>query len=195
MSDPAPSPRLPRGAGRAALLDAAVRVVARHGLRGLTYRSVAAEAGVNQTLVAHHFGNRRALIAEALRAATDATAGTAHPAHVERLEDFARHLSGSVTDDEELHAFLIELALEARRHPDLVDENRATYDRYFETTRRALEAVGIPATPALARLVFATLDGLVLQQLVFADPVATDEAAAELRRLLRAVRAGERNGA
>lgn len=188
MSDVAPPPRLPRGTGRAALLDAAVRVVARSGLRGLTYRAVAAEAGVNQTLVAHHFGNRRTLIAEALRAATDATAGTAHPAHVTRLEDFARQLSGAVAEQEELHAFLIELALESRREPDLVDGNRATYDRYFETTRRALEAVGIAATPALARLVFAALDGLVLQQLVFADPAATDEATAELRRLLGALR-------
>jgi AcrR family transcriptional regulator len=195
MSEPEPRPRLPRGTGRAALLDAAVRVVARSGLRGLTYRAVAAEAGVNQTLVAHHFGNRRTLIAEALRAATDATAGTAHPAGVASLDGFARRLSSSIASDEELHAFLIELALEARRHPELAGENRATYGRYFETTRRALEAAGIPATPALARLVFAALDGLVLQQLVFADAAATDEATAELRRLLAAVRdAGDGGG-
>ncbi len=188
MRDSDAPPRLPRGAGRAALLDATVRVVARSGLRGLTYRAVAAEAGVNQTLVSHHFGNRRTLVAEALRAATEATAGTAHAADVASLDGFARQLSTTVADHEELHAFLIELALEARRHPELAGDNQATYERYFEITRRALEAVGIPATPALARLVFGALDGLALQQLVFADPVATDEATTELRRLLAALR-------
>ena len=43
--------------GREALLQAAVRVVADKGLRGLTFRAVAEEAGVNNTLVVHHFGS------------------------------------------------------------------------------------------------------------------------------------------
>src|SRR5438552_12981604 len=55
------------GAGREALLDAAIRVVARRGLRHLTYRAVAAEAGVTHGLVAHHFGSRDALLLAALR--------------------------------------------------------------------------------------------------------------------------------
>ena len=54
------------GTGREALLDAAVRVVARGGLRRLTYRAVAQEAGVTHGLVVHHFGSRDALIEEAL---------------------------------------------------------------------------------------------------------------------------------
>ncbi len=52
--------------GRLALLQATITVVARGGLRALTYRAVAAEAGVSHSLVRHHFGTRDQLIAEAL---------------------------------------------------------------------------------------------------------------------------------
>src|SRR3712207_8439845 len=54
------------GEGRRALLAAAVHVVATRGLRHLTYRSVAQEAGVAHGLVAHHFGTRDALLEAAL---------------------------------------------------------------------------------------------------------------------------------
>lgn len=61
-----PRKRMHYGEGREALLKAAVRVVARGGLRSLTYRAVAEEAGVAHSLVVHHFGSRAALIEEAL---------------------------------------------------------------------------------------------------------------------------------
>ena len=54
------------GTGREALMASTVHVVAQKGLRGLTFRSVAEHAGVNNTLVAHHFGTRDALIKAAL---------------------------------------------------------------------------------------------------------------------------------
>src|SRR5690349_24381102 len=57
-----PRRRVHYGEGREALLKAAVRVVARGGLRRLTYRAVAEEAGVTHGLVVHHFGSRDALI-------------------------------------------------------------------------------------------------------------------------------------
>ena len=50
----APKPRY--GGGRDALIEAAILVVAREGLRGLTIRSVAAEAGVTRGLFCSHFG-------------------------------------------------------------------------------------------------------------------------------------------
>ncbi|WP_416979825.1 TetR family transcriptional regulator [Streptomyces sp. T028] len=66
--------RLGYGEGRDALLIAAVRVVARDGLRKLTYRAVAAEAGVTHGLVAHHFG-------PAGHPARRGTAVVRHPQH------------------------------------------------------------------------------------------------------------------
>lgn len=41
------------------------------------------------------------------------------------------------------------------------------------------------ASPALMRLVFAALDGLVLHQLVLGEPEMTEAALEELRSLLR----------
>ena len=87
--------RPPRGDGRVALLEAAIRVGAQHGLRGLTIRSVAAEAGVSHGLVRHHFGSRQQLVDEALEHAArmsmstgDLEPGTGDPADFSRaLED------------------------------------------------------------------------------------------------------------
>jgi AcrR family transcriptional regulator len=55
------------GDGREALLTAAVRVVARKGIRHLTYRALARQAGVTHGLVTYHFGSRDALIRAALQ--------------------------------------------------------------------------------------------------------------------------------
>ena len=51
--------------GREALLRATVAVVAKGGLRSLTYRAVANEAKVTHGLVYKHFGSRDALIVAA----------------------------------------------------------------------------------------------------------------------------------
>ncbi len=65
------------GQGREALLEAVIRVVSQSGLRNLTYRAAAREAGVTHGLVAHHFGSRDALIEEALELALDRSLDTA----------------------------------------------------------------------------------------------------------------------
>ncbi len=125
MTEPA-APRRPRkrvtyGAGREALLNAAVRVVARGGLRKLTYRAVAEEAGVTHGLVVHHFGSRDALIEEALTHAirssltsSDLETGTG------RTADFSAGLTEMVESGPDLQAFQYELLLESRRRPELL---------------------------------------------------------------------------
>ena len=45
--------------------------VAKYGFAGLTYRAVAAEAGVTHGLVSYHFGSLDAMISEALALAAD----------------------------------------------------------------------------------------------------------------------------
>src|SRR5664279_364825 len=62
---PAP-PTTARGEGRDALCDALMGIGARDGLDGVTFRSVAAEAGVTHGLASYHFGNRDTMIMEAL---------------------------------------------------------------------------------------------------------------------------------
>jgi AcrR family transcriptional regulator len=182
-----PRRRMNYGEGREALLNAAVRVVARGGLRKLTYRAVAEEAGTTHGLVVHHFGSRDALIEEALahsiRTSLDTSAlepGTG------KVADFSVGLSDMVTADPDIQAFQYELLLESRRRPELLPHLRALYDEYFDATRRELSRM-LPggADRPLNRLVFAALDGLVLHQLVFGEPEITDAAVEKLRGLLR----------
>jgi AcrR family transcriptional regulator len=52
------------GALRAALLQAAERVLERDGLAGLTLRAVAREAGVSHAAPTHHFGDLAGLVSE-----------------------------------------------------------------------------------------------------------------------------------
>ncbi|MFF3378794.1 TetR/AcrR family transcriptional regulator [Streptomyces sp. NPDC002680] len=200
MTEPA-APRRPRkrvtyGAGREALLNAAVRVVARGGLRKLTYRAVAEEAGVTHGLVVHHFGSRDALIEEALTHAirsslssSDLETGTG------RVADFSVGLTEMVESGPDLQAFQYELLLESRRRPELLQHLRDLYDNeYFEATRRELSQL-LPGSVSegLSRMVFATLEGLVLHQLVFGEREIIEDALDELRNVLRLL-AADRDG-
>jgi hypothetical protein len=80
-----------------------------------------------------------------------------------------------------------ELGLEARRRPEMLAELRAIYDDYVTLVERQLRAVGIDRERSFARLIFAALDGLVLQQLFFGRPDETRQGIEELRDLLRLV--------
>jgi AcrR family transcriptional regulator len=179
--------RLQYGEGREALLNAAVRVVARGGLRRLTYRAVAQEAGVTHGLVVHHFGSRDALIEETLAHTIRTSLSTsALEPGTGKVADFSAGLSEMVTADPDIQAFQYELLLESRRRPELLPQIRALYDEYFEATRRELtRMLPADADQALTRLVFAALDGLVLHQLVLGEPEVTDAALEQLRSLLR----------
>lgn len=179
--------RLHYGEGREALLNAAVRVVARGGLRRLTYRAVAEEAGVTHGLVVHHFGSRDALIEETLAHTIRTSLNTsALEPGTGKVVDFSAGLSEMVTADPDVQAFQYELLLESRRRPELLPQIRALYDEYFDATQRELtRMLPVGADQALSRLVFAALDGLVLHQLVLGEPEVTDAALEELRSLLR----------
>ncbi|WP_316528025.1 TetR/AcrR family transcriptional regulator [Kitasatospora brasiliensis] len=184
------------GTGRTALLDAAVRVVARGGLRQLTYRAVAQEAGVTHGLVVHHFGSRDALIEEAVAHAVQSSLSTsALGSGAGGVADFAVGLIEMVEAGPELQVFQYELLLEARRRPELLTHLRGVYEEYFEASRSELSRIlPGPVSRGTSRLVFAALEGLVLHQLVFGEREATEEALTELRGLLArlAAESGER---
>ncbi|MEU6142895.1 TetR family transcriptional regulator [Streptomyces sp. NPDC047081] len=190
MTEPAerrPRKRVTYGAGREALLNAAVRVVARGGLRRLTYRAVAEEAGVTHGLVVHHFGSRDALIEEALAHAirTSLSSSALEPG-TGKTEDFSVGLTEMVESGPDLQSFQYELLIEARRRPELLTHLRALYEEYFEATRRELtQMLPGPVDEGLSRMVFATLEGLVLHQLVFGEREIIEDALEELRGVLR----------
>ncbi len=177
------------GEGREALLRAAIRVVAEAGLRNLTYRSVAREAGVTHGLVAHHFGSRDALLEEALRYSLDLSLDASRMLPTTgRLEDVADGLADMAAEDPDLQAFQFELILESRRRPELRPHVDALYAGYRDYTRRTMRSVGV-TDPAVSDLAFAAMDGLVFQQLASGDAEATRRGLRTLRDLLRAASA------
>jgi AcrR family transcriptional regulator len=174
------------GEGRRALLAAAVHVVATRGLRHLTYRSVAQEAGVAHGLVAHHFGTRGALLEAALEfsLANSVDSISAEPGSGD-LDALFAGVVEMVQANPDDQAFQYELILEARRRPELRPHVEQVYATYRQALRTELEAAGIAADDALVHLVFAAVDGLVFQQVCLEDPAAARAGVERLRALLR----------
>lgn len=166
--------RLPRGRGREALLEAAVRAVARDGPSGLTYRAVAKEAGVTHSLVHYHFGSREALITEAYKWAVSKVIEKMHVVAKETwLHDYAESLVNISPEDGELHIFLNSLVLDACRHAEKRKYVEPVFVEVGKATGKALEAAHIPTTPALAQMVLSTLIGVTMQHQALASPKNT----------------------
>lgn len=177
------------GEGRDALLRATVTVVARGGLRALTYRAVAEEAGVAHALVRFHFGSRDALIVaateyslpEAIRVGGLESTSTG-------VDDYAAGLEQVITSEADLMAFQYEVILESRRRPELRPAVRDLYATFWKTAAEDLRHRGVNADDALGVLVFAALDGLVFQAVSMDDPEPAIAALAQLRQLLALAR-------
>jgi AcrR family transcriptional regulator len=154
------------GEGRDMLISATVDVVAQKGLRGLTFRAVAEHAQVNNSLVAHHFGNRAALLAAALEWAVEQSIESTHLLDLSSEKRFADALLSSVTERPELQAFQYEMILEARRSELFRAPVTRLYDRYQTAAEDALRAIGFDDdVERVARWLFAALDGIVLQSM------------------------------
>lgn len=175
------------GQGREALLAATVEVVAAHGLHGLTFRAVAERAGVNNTLISHHFGTKDALLHEAVDWATARAIRLSELSATETIDaDFARALVELVASEPQLQIFQYELILESRRRPDLRHQATILYEDYIHALKQALTRHGHTNTGPLARAVFAALDGLVIQQLTVATPETIRDAIECVGQLLAA---------
>ena len=102
-----------------------------------------------------------------------------------RLEDLGAGTSRMVqTDAQNLPGVDYELVLEARRRPELAPAVHALYDRYLDATRRELGRIGLVGDEPLVHLVFAALDGLVIEMLVYGRVDEADAAIARLHELL-----------
>ncbi|GAB3616725.1 TetR family transcriptional regulator [Okibacterium endophyticum] len=158
------------GEGRELLIQSAVKVAAERGLRGLTFRAVAERAGVNNSLVAHHFGTRDSLLAAALEWAVEQSIETTGLFSVDSQESFADTLLEELTVNSEIQSFQYEMILEARRNPMFAEPVKRLYNRYQEVIALSLERFGIDThDQSKVRFIFAALDGLVLQYMAGVD--------------------------
>ena len=157
--------------GRTALLRATIVVVGGGGLRALTYRAVAAEAGVSHGLVRHHFGTRDQLIAEAMEFAIDESLrGSNMLESGLTVDTFAAGIESLAEREGNAQSFQYELLLESRRRPELRPLAERHYRAYREAISRQLLRLGVE-DPGLTELVWFALDGIVFKQLVAPDDV------------------------
>jgi AcrR family transcriptional regulator len=165
------------GTGREALLAATIHVVARKGLRGMTFRAVADHAGVNNTLVVHHFGKRDALIEAALEWSVQQSIGLSR---LEALpateEEFCKSILSLIEDNPDIQIFQYEMILESRRRPELAGPVRHLYESYISAFSGGLQRIGVGRQDGAAQAAFAALDGLVLQLLAGADAKGVEAA-------------------
>src|SRR5689334_816872 len=164
---------------RAAIVAATLRVLRDDGIGALTHRAVAREAGVSLALTTYHFATKENLIAEALNvaaaetleglreaASSDAGGPLTPEAVADRLSDMTMERLG----DERLAVFaVVELSLAAARRPQLHGAAAAWNEEYHRMVAELLERAGIRPAGQAARLVVATLEGLVFLQLTEAD--------------------------
>lgn len=176
----------PQPNGRQALLEAAAVVVAAKGLRGLTYRAVAVEAGVTYGLVFHHFGSRDRMIAEtaSFMAQRSMDESWLHQ-NGNTVEAVGEGLLDMSPEQIAAQAFGYEMLLEARRDKEFLPTMRAVYDEYITRMTRNLKRLGFDEEPGLAQLLVATLDGLILQEVVFGEVIGGEAPLLILRRLLQ----------
>lgn len=175
------------GGGREALMSAVMRIVVAKGLRGVTYRAVAAEAGVNHNLISHHFGSIESLLTSTMELAVErAIANTELALFADLDERYADALIDSVSAEPEVHLFQFEMLLEARRHPEVREASRRLYEGYVASIYDGLRSRGVAADENLCHAVFAALDGLMLQFLTIGEPNRIRAAVAQVGLLLAA---------
>lgn len=184
---------------RAAIIEAAARVLAHDGITETTTRKIAAEAGVNQAMIGYYFGGKDellyAVLQEMMRATGEIAANSMPVEHgfaqalASAIEAFWRHVEQSP----ELQVMQYELTLYALRHPDSAWLAKRQYEGYAaivaERIEQAREATGeMLAVPsdALARFIVGGLDGMILQ---FISDRDVERARLDLRRLIAAAQA------
>ncbi|WGX99411.1 TetR/AcrR family transcriptional regulator [Nocardioides sp. L-11A] len=167
-------PRMARGvARREALLDAAIRLVARDGVGALTHRSVAAEAGTTHGNARYYFGTLDQLLDEALRRLATRQIEEVRAVFSElpdvdvsrRIDRLTSYLMGALTDDRDAAIARYELFLAVARRPGL----RASLDAWGTTQRAAfageLRGAGVADAEAAAADLLTAVNGLVLEHL------------------------------
>jgi len=175
---------------RTDLIRGAIRVIADKGLRGLTLRAAAAEAGLTHGLIVHYFGTRDSLIEAAMQFAVDQSlAGTLASAEggAPVLGD---HVVEVGVDADGTLAFQREILNEALRRPELRTLAVRMYEKYEAAVRDQLGALGVTDPDAVV-LVGAAMDGLARRQMDLGDVAATERAVTLMRSLVGLLRASD----
>ncbi|MCP2322463.1 AcrR family transcriptional regulator [Hamadaea flava] len=171
---------------RAALIQAALRVIAADGVAAATTRAITAEAGMSLASFHYAFRSRDELIAELIpyvveheSLAAEQTLAVGH----DLRETIQRGLQGFldlVAADPAREQAMFELSLYALRTEELHEAAKAQYASYYKAAEGIVEAAAQltgrtwsrPASE-IAQIVVTLTDGLTLGWLVHRDRAAT----------------------
>ena len=177
------------GDGRERLLHACWELLLERGATAITYRDLAARAGLSHGLIRHYFTDLDELVREALGTrAAEVMADTRLEPATGDIESLAENLAADVARSPNEHALLYEMALRSLRDPKLSPQVRHDYADLIAAVHRTLRRSGWDDDPDLARVVLAALDGLVLQELIDGSPGRLESGIVRLRRLIAAER-------
>lgn len=154
----------------AELTDAGLRVLAGAGARGLTHRAVDAEADVPPGTTSNYFRSRGDLlqalgsrIFDRLAPQADMIDRLALPEpSIELAAVYVRDIVARVLAQPGLSLALLELRLEAARHPGLAATLNATLHRNFEADVAFHLGRGLPGGRREVMLLHFAIDGLIL---------------------------------
>ncbi|WP_263433773.1 TetR family transcriptional regulator [Arthrobacter sp. StoSoilB13] len=159
-------------------------------MRGVTYRSVAARAGVNHALVTHHFGSIEGLLAATMEWSVQRSIEETGLAGIADFDEaFADSLIATVSAEPELQLFQFEMILESRRNPQIRAMVERLYANYVGTVEEALSQRGLDTSGEASLAIFAALDGLMLQFLTISDATKIRSAVTQVGRLISALEA------
>ncbi|MGI9823748.1 TetR/AcrR family transcriptional regulator [Agromyces sp. Marseille-Q5079] len=178
--------RIPAPERRAALIEAALRVISRNGIAQATTRAIVAEAGMSLASFHYAFDSRDELIDELISAVIDHARHAVMPDDlvdgtlVEMLEAGIIRYFEHLKADPEHEQAMLELTQYALRSPERHPLARAQYAKYVELAEQSLviaaERSGsewqVPVA-RVARVLVAFTDGLTLTWLVDRDDEAS----------------------
>ncbi|GAA1503339.1 AcrR family transcriptional regulator [Agromyces terreus] len=178
--------RIPAGERRAALIEAALRVISRNGIAQATTRAIVAEAGMSLASFHYAFDSRDELIDELIVTVIEHARHAVMPDDlvdgtlVEMLEAGIVRYFDHLRADPEHEQAMLELTQYALRSPERHPMARAQYARYVELAEQSLVVAAersgsewtVPVAQA-ARVLVAFTDGLTLTWLVDRDDDAS----------------------
>ena len=180
--------RIPVVDRRTALVQAALRVVARDGVAAATTRRIVAEAGMPLASFHYVFASRDALMAELIEAAVESEQRDFAPALAGDVSDLGmreairaglQHYLDGVRSDPDREKAMFELTQWALREPGFESLARRQYARYHEVAALAAEEVARLTgsewrrpLAEVARILVAFSDGLTIAWLVTRDDAA-----------------------
>jgi TetR/AcrR family transcriptional regulator, regulator of biofilm formation and stress response len=156
------------------IVDAAIGVIAEHGVAGTTHRLIAAAADVPLGSLTYHFSSLEDLRAQAFQRYAERMSVVyeshflhvrTHEALVEAITDLIHGDAGADTAE---WAIAYELYLAALRDPAL----RSITETWMRTSRAVLERFMDPTT---ARGVDALIEGLVIHKTLSTAPVSREQ--------------------